>query len=57
MNIDVEWEATAAANLDIDIDFKLDLLKDRQNKCHCTLFNGKNCIEQFTQVEQDSIRY
>lgn len=54
---DVEWEAAAAANLAIDIDFEMEPLKDRKNKCHCTLFNGRNCIERFTQAEQDSIRY
>ena len=30
------------------MDGKLELLKDCHNKCHCTLYYGKHCVEQFT---------
>ncbi|XP_071490311.1 uncharacterized protein [Diadema antillarum] len=54
---DVEEEARAATERAKDADIDLEPLKERKNKCSCTLFNGRRCIEQFSQAEQDAIRY
>ena len=31
-------------------------IEDGKNHCHCELWEGKRCIEQFSQPEQDKIR-
>ncbi|XP_041366722.1 uncharacterized protein LOC121381470 [Gigantopelta aegis] len=31
-------------------------IEDRKNHCHCELWEGKRCIGQFSQPEQDEIR-